>query len=91
MSPDDECSICGTTRDMHGDRNHRFNMDGVLLPLEKGPKPRQEAPKLRSEATQAGVEKPDAHAALLRMTEVLITKGVLDARDVLYILGGSSS
>lgn len=92
MSPDDECGICGTTRDMHGDKNHQFNMDGQLIPIKERPAPRQEAPQHRDDP-KPGVEtnKPDAHLALLGLIEVLIEKGVLDARDVFKVLGGNPS
>lgn len=94
MSPDDECGVCGTARDQHGDKNHQFNLEGQLIPVKEREAPRQQPPQHRDDPkpAQAGVDnKPDVHSAFLRLTEVLIEKEVLDAKDIFRILGGYST
>ena len=90
MSPDDTCGVCDETRENHGDKNHEFNIEGNLVPKKPAEPPRQTAPKERGEApSPKGVE--EMEKAFLRLNEVLIEKGILDARDIVRILGGPTS
>jgi len=79
--PDAECLLCNTTRENHGDRNHKFSEDGLLRPLDPPPKPRQEAPVHRDEQQI----KATSFATLM---EVLVEKNILDAKDVIRIFTG---
>ncbi len=94
MNPDDICGVCGSKRDEHGDRAHEFNLEGNLVEKKK-PEPARQSPpgELRgsspTSAKPSGVE--EVEKSHLRLIEVLIGKGVLDARDVVSILGGPSS
>lgn len=81
-SPDDLCGVCGMTRENHGDSNHEFNLEGVLIP-KKPPTP---APNRPPAARDEG--RPDPTAAFLRLVERLIAKGVLEGDDLIYIFGG---
>lgn len=90
LSPDEECGVCGTQRDQHGDKQHQFNLDGQLIPLKPAEPPRQTAPRERDPNLKpSGVE--EQHKAFLRLNEVLLEKGVIDGSDLIRILGGSSS
>lgn len=90
ISPDDVCEICGTTRENHGDKHHKFSEDGQLLPLEKGSKPRQEIPKAKEELSrEAEIIANDPVANLtLRFIERMIQRNQLDGEDLMYIFGG---
>lgn len=88
INPDDLCGVCNTKRDEHGDKQHVFDLDGNLVP-KKAPEPqRRQPPKTREEAAAAEAVKPDAHAAVLRLSEILLQKGIIDSADLFYILGG---
>lgn len=77
---DEPCGVCNETRDMHGDKNHKFSAEGQLIPLETKPKPPvQVAPS----TMQSNL--------ILRMVEVLIQKGLLVGDDLTYIFGGVSA
>lgn len=92
MNPDDICAVCETKRDEHGDKEHEFNLDGILIPKKKPEPARQAAPRERGEAPPlkpAGVE--EMEKSHLRLIEVLVEKGVLNGFDVVKILGGPSS
>lgn len=95
MSPDDECGVCGTQRDQHGDMNHEFNLDGVLIRKKAPPSASEEAPRTREEAAQsreAGVLAKDPTTRLtLRLVERLVAKGLFDGEDMLYIFGGKDA
>lgn len=86
VSPDDPCAICGTTRENHGDRKHKFSIDGSLNPLDP-PAPRRQAP---TPAGQALAKDPTT-AMTLRLVEVLIQKGVLLGDDLIHIFGGEKA
>lgn len=91
VSPDDECQLCGETRENHGDSNHEFSVDGSLVP-KKRPEPGKPAPQEKDPnrpAKPSGVE--ELEKAFLRLNEVLLSKGVLDGRDLIQILGGPTS
>lgn len=86
-SPDEECQLCGVTRENHGDSNHEFSTDGQLRPVKRGEPPRKEAPRERDpNHSPKGVE--EMEKAFLRLNEVLLEKGILDGRDLIKILGG---
>ena len=86
-APTDVCEICGTQRDEHGDKHHRFSEEGEFVPMEAGAKPRQEAPKERGSAPRpVGTE--HVAALHLRLIEVLVEKGILDGEDLHKLFGG---
>lgn len=90
-SADDGCALCGTQRDMHGDSNHEFNLDGQLIPRKPGPAPRQEAPKERGASISApaqSIANDMVAQMLLRMVERLIARGILNDEDLVYMFGG---
>ena len=81
--PDEPCGVCGESRAEHGDKHHRFSVDGVLTPLKPGPEPRQSPPALRGDII-------DAHTArlVLRLLDRLTAKGLLTSEDLSAIFGG---
>jgi hypothetical protein len=86
-SPDDECGVCGATRENHGDKNHEFSIEGVLTPKKAPAAPRQMAPSPRAAALGA-----DPVARLvIRLVERLAQKGLLDGEDMLKIFGGEDA
>lgn len=94
IDPDDQCTVCGTTRDMHGDKQHGFTTDpeAPFLAVKPGPEPRNTPPQSRASArptAPAGVELArDPVARLqLRLTERLVSKGLLNGEDLMYIFG----
>lgn len=94
LNPDEECQVCGTTRENHGDKNHQFSIDGQLIPLKQGKPPRQQPPQRRDEAptpmSQTAQElAKDATAQMaMRLIEVLTKKGLLTGEDLFVIFGG---
>ncbi len=86
VDPDDLCSICNKTREMHGDMNHEFNLDGQLIQKKARPEPERKPPKHRDDPDPVTDENSRALATLV---EVLIEKNVLDAKDVLRIFKGN--
>lgn len=92
VSPDDVCLVCGTVRDQHGDKNHKFSQDGQLIPLDPPPEPRMKAPRHRDDPpapAQPGVDDgPNIKLAFATLVEVLVDKGILDVKDVLRIFRG---
>lgn len=95
--PDMPCAICSTPRLLHGDKNHKFSIHGELIPVTEGPPPKNQPPTPKPEH-QTDEEKQAVAAqelaksmelnAVLRLTEVLIEKGVLSGVDTLYIFSG---
>lgn len=81
VNPDEPCSICSETRENHGDKHHKFNTEGHLIPLDPPPKPRAEAPVHVSEAIKA--------ASFATLMEVLVEKEILTAKDVIRVFGGN--
>jgi len=89
-SPDDVCMVCETTRDQHGDSNHKFSEDGQLIPIQPGPPARQKAPdeKRASLSPEAkGVADNMTSQTLLRLIDTLVEKEVISGKDLMYILG----
>lgn len=91
VSPDDQCGVCGTIREEHGDKHHEFNLEGMLIDKKPGPPPRNTPPQPRG----AGVESPlsqDPVARLqVRLIERLVAKGLLSGEDLLYIFGAGNA
>lgn len=90
---DDKCMICGQSRDMHGDMQHKFSADGQLIQNKPAPEPKQTAPRLRPEDADLDQVKEDLAKSIqanatMRLTEVLIEKGILDGKDTMYIFSG---
>ena len=90
VRPDDVCLLCSLQRDQHGDSQHKFSLDGQLIPVEQGPTPKKQPPKERADLVSNMQQSMEANA-VLRLTEVLIEKGVLDGKDTLYIFSGMKS
>lgn len=96
-SPDDLCGVCQNRRDEHGDVNHKFSLEGRLEKLEPAPPPREQAPVHRDDPKMpmmpgGNINLAQAismeHNFSLRLMETLVDKGLLDAKDVIHILGG---
>lgn len=96
---DETCVHCGLTRDEHGDSQHKFSLDGQLIPIDPPPKPSREAPRHRDDPpAPAGVEVgPDLKLAFATLVEVLAEKKIsfdgvnrplLDTKDVIRIFSG---
>lgn len=92
ISPDDLCGICELTRENHGDPQHQFSMEGILIQVEKGPPARATPPRERGEAPlspQAEAMNRDPLTGLtLRLIEVLTAKELLSGEDLAKIFGG---
>lgn len=85
---DDECVICGTKRDEHGDKNHQFSLDGQLIPVRKGPEG-VKPPQTREEAVSTPPsDLPDIGRAFATLVEVLAEKNIVDTKDVIRIFSG---
>lgn len=84
VSADDVCEVCGETRENHGDKKHKFSIDGQLIPIEPGPKPSNTPP------ARAVANDPVARLHL-RLVERLVAKGIFDGTDLLYIFGGADA
>ena len=94
--PDDKCMICGRARDMHGDLNHKFSSDGSLVSKNPGEEAKNQPPKVKPEhATKEELLQymsEDLQAkAVMRLTEVLLEKGILEGKDTIYIYSGHRS
>lgn len=90
--PDDVCALCSYLREEHGDKNHKFSVEGELIPIEPGPPPRQEAPKARDSTPEAQVLGNDpVTKVVLRMVERMVSKQLLSGEDLVYIFGGGSN
>lgn len=90
ISPDDECLVCGTTRENHGDLNHEFSTDGQLVPKKSGAAPRQTPPMPRT-AEGAALQKDPTNNLLLRLIERLVAKDLLQGQDLLYMFGATDA
>lgn len=91
ISPDDLCGICELTRENHGDPQHKFSIDGDLIPIEQGPPARQVPPKERGQtlSPQAEAINRDPLTGLtIRLIEALTAKGLLTGEDLTKIFGG---
>lgn len=82
MSPDDVCGVCSMKRDEHGDTQHEFNIDGVLIKKKPPAPPTRLAPAARAVAADPTTR------LVLRMVSRLVAKGVLDGDDMVNIFGG---
>lgn len=92
ISPDDQCGVCGTRREDHGDKQHQFNLEDILVPIQPGPKPSNTPPRARSAGVeQSPLEKDPVARLQIRMLERLTSKGLLDGSDLVYIFGGESA
>jgi hypothetical protein len=88
VTPDDECGVCGTIRDQHGDKAHEFNLDGVLKPKKMGEKGRAQPPMSREAQV---LTKDPSTAVMLRLVEKLVARGLLEGEDLVYIFGGGNA
>ena len=94
--PDDICKVCNTTRENHGDLNHYFSNDGSLIPRTPPGNAQKQPPKVKPEhATKEELLQymsEDLQAkAVMRLTEVLLEKGLIDGKDTIYIYSGNRS
>lgn len=87
-NPDEVCGVCEETRENHGDKNHEFNAEGVLIPKKKAPDKAPDAPKPPPPpSTQADVKHiQDSFATLV---EVLAEKEILSPHDIVRIFNPS--
>ena len=88
VSPDDECGVCGTTRENHGDKHHEFDIDGNLRPKKKAEPARQQAPQT---AAGQALARDASTQVVLRLVERLVAKQLLSGDDLLYIFGGGDN
>lgn len=97
MSPDDECLVCGTKRDEHGDKHHEFSLTSDVPVPKKKPEPGKEPPKERQPQTLAEANRrideltlrlKDTREAFIRFLELQVERKVIDAKDILKVLGG---
>lgn len=98
ISPDDLCGVCGTARDMHGDKHHKFTLDDDLIPIEPGPPRRNEPPQRKDEQKKRGggsvlsapaeeLSRDPVANLQIRLIERMAAKGLLDGLDMMYIFG----
>ena len=78
--PDERCQICSETRENHGDKHHKFSVDGQLAMLEPPPKPRATPPK--------EIGRDETAIAFATLLEVLAEKEIIGAKDIIRILTG---
>ena len=83
--PDDVCLLCNVPRDQHGDMNHKFSENGELEPLAPKPEPKNTPPQPRRD-TQ--VQEHPFTKSFVALIDVLISKDILTAHEVAYILAG---
>lgn len=88
MSPDDVCILCYTKRDQHGDRQHKFSLDGQLEKIDPPAPPRQ-VPPVSDIAHQLANQM--STQLVLKLVERMVAKDMLTADDMLYIFSGSAS
>lgn len=89
--PDDVCAVCNHTRLVHGDMQHEFSQTGQLINKADRPEPKKEAPKLREpdeDQKRQDFQETLETNAILRLTEVLLDKGLIDGKDTMYIFSG---
>lgn len=79
---DEQCQICGETRENHGDKMHKFSTDGQLVPLDPPKPPTTPPPKHRDDVVAEAI-KAESFAMLL---EVLAEKNILNEKDIIRIL-----
>lgn len=80
LQPDDVCAVCQTTREMHGDKNHKFDTENdVPQKLDPPPRPRQDPP------TPRGITDQIKAVSFAMLMEVLAEKNILDAKDIIRI------
>lgn len=84
IRPDDICEVCGTKREDHGDKNHKFNS---MERVDPRPVPKNIPPTAKGDA----VSRDPLTALHLRLVEKLIAKNLLDGDDLLYIFGGPNA
>lgn len=93
LDPLEVCEVCGDIREEHGDKNHEFSQDGIIVPIKKGEPARQSPPRAKDD--QLGVEvdrisRDPVTAMSLRMIERLVAKNLLDGEDLMFIFGNKS-
>lgn len=87
VDPDELCGICNQARDMHGDMNHEFSVEGDLIPKKKAPEPRVSAPRHRDDPKPRDGD-PNSRA-IATMLEVLAEKGIFEPKDIIRVLQGN--
>jgi hypothetical protein len=76
--------VCFTTRENHGDKHHKFSVNGELIQRDPTPKRRQEPPREKGSGDFARIER-----TLLKLVSTLVEKKLIDATDLLYIFGAN--
>lgn len=89
-SPDDICAVCSSPRDQHGDMNHEFSINGELVTVKPGPPPTNNPPKKREDKEQLVPVSPELPTPenFVALLDILISKDIINAQEVIYILGG---
>jgi hypothetical protein len=82
MSPDEECGVCGETRENHGDKMHEFTLTDQVIQKKPGEPARQNPPRERGTTEPSPQAKAASFACLV---EVLAEKGILDHHDIIRI------
>lgn len=82
--PDERCGVCDETRENHGDMQHVFSLDGILIAKSPTPPARNTPPSARADA----LAKDPVANLVLRLVERLIANGVLVPEDLMYVMGG---
>lgn len=87
LNPDDLCAICETRRDEHGDKNHKFSTDGILIQVKPGDNPKSAPPTNPNNPLNRDPLTP----VILRLVERMIQAGLLEGDDLQYIFGGGDA
>lgn len=92
IKPDDICGVCNETRENHGDKQHKFSIEGILEEKDPPAPPRQAPPRERGQSPEAAALGRDPVAGLvLRLIETLVQKEVLKGDDLVKLFGGGTS
>lgn len=83
-SPDARCGVCGTKRDQHGDKHHKFTLDDEVIEVEPGAAPRKQPPTERGQA----LSRDPVANLVIRLVSTLVAKGLINGDDMVEIFGG---
>lgn len=96
----DVCGVCDEYRQDHGDKNHQFNAEGILIPLSPRPEPKNTPPQERRASVAApSPNAGDIAASFAMLVEVLAEKHVylggemiplLSSKDIIRIFSANS-
>lgn len=87
---DDRCGVCDETRENHGDKNHKFDLYGQLVPIEPRPEPRNTPPEKRRASVAAdSTPEDEVRRSFVALVEILAEKDILVAKDIIRIFNES--